>query len=195
VADNGDWRSRRWEATHQRIYEAAIRLFREKGFERVSVGDVVAAAGVSVPTFYAHFPSKEHVVMQLPTAEQMTALLAAQPANLPLTTRLRQLVRGYLAQWSPEEREDLLARWRVIAATPALRTQAAAFERTTAGLVADALPADGAKRLSPGDAVVVDAHLAAYTRGLLAWADSDGREDLEQLVDAAFDALQRGSQG
>jgi AcrR family transcriptional regulator len=194
VVDNGDWRSRRWEATHQRIYETAIRLFQEKGFERVSIGELVAAAGVSVPTFYAHFPSKEHVVMQLPTAEQMAGLLAAQPANLPLTTRLRHLVRGYLAQWSPEDREDLLARWKVIAATPALRTQAAAFERTTAGLVADALPGEGAESLSPGDAVIVDAHLAAYTRGLLAWADSDGQEDLEQLVDAAFDALQRGSQ-
>ena len=34
------------------------------------------------------------------------------------------------------------------------------------------------------------AHLAAFTSGLLAWADSDGQEDLEKLVDAAFAALQ-----
>jgi AcrR family transcriptional regulator len=189
---DGDGRSRRWDATHRRIYEAAMRLFQEHGFEHVSIGQLTAAAEVSAPTFYAHYPSKEHLVMQLPSAEQVAALLAAQPDDLPLTTRLRQLVRVYLAQWSPEEMEGVLARWKVVAATPALRTQAAAFERTTAGLVADALPPDGAATLDPADAVIVDAHLAAYTRGLLAWADSDGREDLETLIGEAFDALQRG---
>jgi AcrR family transcriptional regulator len=189
---DGDWRSRRFDATHRRIYEAAMRLFQEHGFEQVSIGQVASAAGVSVPTFYAHFPSKEHLVMEMPTAEQVAALLAAQPGDLPLATRLRQLARGYIAQWSPEEKAHVLDRWKVVAATPALRTQAAAFERTTAGLVADALPPDGGAMLDPADAVIVDAHLAAYTRGLLAWADSDGREDLETLIGEAFDALQRG---
>jgi AcrR family transcriptional regulator len=187
-----DWRRQRWDATHRRIFEAAMRLFQEHGFEKVSIGQLAAAAEVSVPTFYAHYPSKEHLVMEMPTAEQMAALLAAQPGDLPLATRLRQLARGYISQWSPEQKADALARWKVVAATPALRTQAAAFERTTAGLVADALPPDGAATLDPADAVIVDAHLAAYTRGLLAWADSDGREDLETLIGEAFDALQRG---
>jgi AcrR family transcriptional regulator len=192
AVSDGDWRSRRWDATHRRIYEAAMRLFQERGFEQVSISQLAAAAEVSVPTFYAHYPSKEHLVMQVPTAEQVAALLAAQPGDLPLTTRLRQMARVFIGQWSPEDRAEVLARWKVVAATPALRTQAAAFERTTAGLVADALPSDGGATLDSADAVVVDAHLAAYTRGLLAWADSDGQEDLEKLIDEAFDALQRG---
>jgi AcrR family transcriptional regulator len=189
---DGDWRSRRWDATHRRIYEAAMRLFQEHGFEQVSISQLTTAAGVSAPTFYAHYPSKEHLVMQLPTAEQVTALLATLPAHLSLADRLRQAAPLFFAQWTPEDRADVLARWKVIAAAPALRTQAAAFERTTAGMVVDALPAEGGARLSGADAVIVDAYMAAFTRGLLAWADSDGQQDLEQLVDEAFDALQRG---
>src|SRR4051794_25595701 len=69
MSESGGWRSRRWEATHQKIYDAAMRLFQDHGFEQVSVAQIAAEAGVSVPTFYAHYPSKEHVVMQLPTAE------------------------------------------------------------------------------------------------------------------------------
>jgi hypothetical protein len=84
VSDTGDSRSRRWAATHRRIYETAMRLFREQGFERVNIGRLAAAAEVSVPTFYAHFPSKEHVIMQLPTAEQIASLIATQPADRPL---------------------------------------------------------------------------------------------------------------
>jgi AcrR family transcriptional regulator len=192
VTHSGDWRSRKWAATHQRIYETAMRLFQEDGFERVNVAQLAAAAGVSVPTFYAHFPSKEHIVMQLPTPEQMAALMATQPADLPLAVRLRRAAPLYFAQWTPEERADILARWKVIAATPALRTRAAEFERTTAVMVAGALPAEPGGSLSAADAVVVNAYLAAFTSGLLAWADSDGEQDLEQLVDDAFAALQGG---
>jgi AcrR family transcriptional regulator len=185
-----DWRSRRWEATHQRIYETTMQLFQDHGFERVNVGQIASAAGISVPTFYAHYPSKEHVVMQLPTAEQMAALLADQPADLPVADKIRRAAPMWFAQWSPEAREDMLARWRIVASTPALRTRAAEFERTTAGLVANVLPAQSGASLTPADAVVINAFLSAYTAGLLAWADSNGERKLEELVEEAFQALE-----
>jgi AcrR family transcriptional regulator len=180
VNEPSDWRGKRWEATHQRIYQAAMRLFEEHGFERVNIAQITSASAVSVPTFYAHYPSKEHIVMQLPTGEQMTAL------------RIRRAAPMWIAQWTPEEREDVLARWRVVATTPALRTRAAEFERTTAGLVAEALPPQPGAALRPADAVVVNAFLSAYTVALLAWADSNGERKLEELLDEAFEALQPG---
>jgi AcrR family transcriptional regulator len=191
VTDSQDWRTRRWEATHQRIYDTALHLFQEHGFERVSVGQIASGSGVSVPTFYAHYPSKEHVVMQLPTVDEVAALLHDQPAELPLGERIRRGAAGYFASWSPEFREGQLARWQIIASTPALRTRAAEFERTTAGMVAAALPADGGPALKPGDAIKINAYLSAFTGGLLAWADSKGERKLEELVDEAFDVLER----
>lgn len=41
------------------LVEAARRLFGERGYERVSVGAVAKAAGVSLATLYKHFESKE----------------------------------------------------------------------------------------------------------------------------------------
>jgi AcrR family transcriptional regulator len=191
VTGTQDWRRQRWEETHQRVYATALRLFQEHGFDRVSVGQIASASGVSVPTFYAHYPSKEHVVMQLPTAEQMAALLATQPADLPVGVRIRRAAPMWFAQWGPEERQDMLARWRVVATTPALRTRAAEFERTTAELVAGALPASPRSALTPAQAVVVNAYLAAFTAGLLEWADGEGTGDLEEIVDRAFQALEQ----
>jgi len=189
VSESSDWRRARWEATHQKIFEAAMRLFQEHGFERVNVGQIASAAGVSVPTFYAHYPSKEHVVMNVPTAEEMVALLSTQPADLSIAERIRRGAQMWFAHWTPEERAETLARWRVIAATPALRNRAAEFERTTAGIVAAALPGEGGPALSAADAVVINAHLSAYTSGLLVWADSNGEKRLEDVVDEAFRAL------
>jgi AcrR family transcriptional regulator len=189
VSDTGDWRSRRWDATHQRIYEVALTLFQEHGFEQVHVGQIAKAAGVSVPTFYAHYPSKEHLVMQLPTAHDFAVLLAGQPPELPLAERIRFAVPLWLSQWSPEFREDALVRWRIVAATPSLRTRAAEFERTSGGVVAEALPTEPGGALRPADAIVINAYMSAYTAGLLAWADSNGDRKLEEAIEEAFDAL------
>jgi TetR/AcrR family transcriptional repressor of nem operon len=43
---------------HERIVKEASRLFREKGFENVSVAEVMKAAGLTHGAFYAHFGSK-----------------------------------------------------------------------------------------------------------------------------------------
>lgn len=184
---DSDWRSRRWDATHQRIYDAAMALFRERGFERVNVGQIAAGAGVSVPTFYAHYPSKEHILMQLPTAEQMAGLLATQADELPLRDRLERIAPVWLAQWTPEEIGEILVRWKIIASTPSLRTRAAEFERATAGMIADALPGDSATRQA--DAILINAYLAAFTSALLNWAESNGDRKIDELLDEAFAAM------
>ena len=48
-------------AKHERIVKEASRLFRERGFENVSVGEVMKAAGLTHGAFYAHFSSKEEL--------------------------------------------------------------------------------------------------------------------------------------
>lgn len=48
-------------AKHERIVKEASRLFRERGFESVTVGEVMKAAGLTHGAFYAHFASKEEL--------------------------------------------------------------------------------------------------------------------------------------
>jgi len=48
-------------AKHERIVKEASRLFRERGFENVSVAEVMKAAGLTHGAFYAHFGSKEEL--------------------------------------------------------------------------------------------------------------------------------------
>ena len=46
---------------HDRIVKEASRLFRERGFENVTVGEVMKAAGLTHGAFYAHFASKQEL--------------------------------------------------------------------------------------------------------------------------------------
>jgi TetR/AcrR family transcriptional regulator, transcriptional repressor for nem operon len=43
---------------HEQILTEAARLFRERGFDRAGVADIMKAAGLTHGAFYAHFPSK-----------------------------------------------------------------------------------------------------------------------------------------
>jgi AcrR family transcriptional regulator len=185
VEETSDRRNRRWETTHRRIFTTALALFEDFGFEQVSVGRIATRSGVSVPTFYAHYPSKEHIVMAPPTVDEVGALLAIQPDGLAVGERVLRANLRWIDLMPPREFDELLARWRIIAATPALRTRVAEFERATAGMILHNLPTP------PGTPQIVQATaaLAATTAALLAWADSNGERRLEELFGEAFGAL------
>ena len=186
---DSDWRSRRWDATHQRIYDAAMGLFAELGFERVNVGQIAGGAGVSVPTFYAHYPSKEHIVMQLPTTEQMAALLSTQPADIPSGSGSWASRRSGSRSGPRGARghAGALADHRL---DPAAAHAGRGVRAHDAEMIAAALSAERSAPLPQGDVILVNAYMAAFTSALLAWADSSGERKIEELMDEAFGALQ-----
>src|SRR6478736_1844844 len=84
--------------TRQRVLEAAIAEFKRTGMADGQVSAIVAAAGVAHGTFYFHFPTKEHVMLELEAREE--ARLAAEfarflkePHDMATTlTRVKELV-------------------------------------------------------------------------------------------------------
>lgn len=58
-------RGRAKEIRRKALLTAAAGLFAEKGFNRVSLEDLGAAAGVSGPAVYRHFPGKQAVLGEL----------------------------------------------------------------------------------------------------------------------------------
>jgi AcrR family transcriptional regulator len=51
--------------TRRRLFDAAIEEFRREGFDRASVTRIAKRAGVSRASFYFHFPTKDHVLLEL----------------------------------------------------------------------------------------------------------------------------------
>lgn len=48
-----------------RLFQAASHIFAERGYYETKISDIVAEAGVSQPTFYAYFDSKEALFAEL----------------------------------------------------------------------------------------------------------------------------------
>jgi len=53
------------QSTRERIFHAALELFYESCYEKVSIRDIADAAKVKVPTIYNHFGSKEDILKSL----------------------------------------------------------------------------------------------------------------------------------
>jgi AcrR family transcriptional regulator len=69
-------RARRREEIRERLYQAALSLFKTKGFQATRVKDITDAADVGKGTFFNYFPTKEHVLMVF-GAQQMEQRTAA----------------------------------------------------------------------------------------------------------------------
>lgn len=98
------------EETRDRILDAALRLFREHGFEQTTMRDVAAEAGVATGAAYYYYRSKEDLVMAfyLRTDEEARAIFEKVLASSKdLKKRIRGMIEGKFAQFA--EHRSLLA--------------------------------------------------------------------------------------
>ena len=58
-------RERKKEETKRKIFEAAVKLFTDKGFSATTVDEIAEAADVSKGTFFNYFPRKESIAQYL----------------------------------------------------------------------------------------------------------------------------------
>lgn len=92
-------RARQKALRHERILDAALRLFREAGYDAVRTEDIAAAAEVSVGTLYNYFENKGDLLLALVTVEveevleQGQTVVAAPPPDI--LAALDLLIGGY----------------------------------------------------------------------------------------------------
>ncbi|KUH97092.1 TetR family transcriptional regulator [Mycolicibacterium acapulense] len=70
VVDKPSAREAKRLQTRERLMGAAIAEFKRAGMADADVGAIVAAAGVAHGTFFFHFPTKQHVLLELERREE-----------------------------------------------------------------------------------------------------------------------------
>jgi AcrR family transcriptional regulator len=95
------------EETRARILEAALRVFREHGFERATMREIAVAAGVALGAAYYYFDSKESIVMafyQQAQGEMQPLLEEILSRSRTLETRLRGLIEQKFDYFAPNRK-------------------------------------------------------------------------------------------
>ncbi|HKV78954.1 MAG TPA: TetR family transcriptional regulator [Candidatus Sulfotelmatobacter sp.] len=87
----------RAEDTRRKIYEAAMELFREKGFEETTMRDIAAKARVALGGAYYYFSSKDAIVLAFYREMQETSTPLVGAA-LTEKKKLKERIRAVLDQ-------------------------------------------------------------------------------------------------
>ncbi|WP_419992297.1 TetR family transcriptional regulator, partial [Streptomyces violaceoruber] len=193
-------RERKKQLTYQAVSDAAIALFLERGFDKVSVAEVAAAADISKPTLFRYFPAKEDLVLHrfADHEDESARVVAGRPAGeSPLDALHRHFLDG-LDRRDPVtglcDAPEVLAFMRLLYGTPALIARMYAYQGRSEAALADALGGGLPERLAAGQIVAVLRILALDNwRRIDAGESADAvRVGAARAADAAFAQLRTG---
>jgi AcrR family transcriptional regulator len=127
---------RKQQVVRDAIWNAAIDLFGEKGFDETTVDDIAAAAGVSQRTFFRYFASKSDLMGQgvLAYGEALTAAIKACPKSANSFDVLRKAVLNIATTVAsyPRSKDVIAVSIRFPAAREAQRSRMGEVEESVA---------------------------------------------------------------
>ncbi|MFZ6674660.1 TetR/AcrR family transcriptional regulator [Undibacterium sp. Xuan67W] len=93
-------RSSAKEASHERIVDVAARAIRRSGYDGTGVADIMKEAGLTHGAFYAHFTSREAMLVEAVerAGAQANAAALSVVATVPPEQALHALMRVYLSK-------------------------------------------------------------------------------------------------
>ncbi|MBT2488840.1 TetR family transcriptional regulator [Streptomyces sp. ISL-96] len=187
-------RERKKQRTYRVVSDAAIALFLEKGFDKVSVAEVAAAAEISKPTLFRYFPTKEDLALHRFADHQDEAARVVVDGRADGLSPLDALRRHFLAGLDRRDPvtglsddADVLAFHRLLYGTPSLVARLHAYVKRSEEALAAALdgPDPLAARLAAGQIVAVQRILAEEN-----WRRIEAGESARKVLPGAVAAAE-----
>ncbi|MGW4543548.1 TetR family transcriptional regulator [Streptomyces chartreusis] len=171
----------------RRLQQAALELYRERGFDQTTTAEIAARAGVNERTFFRHFPDKREVLFD--GEADLRAALMQEVANAPDGLQpLDVLLHAFrkAGRVLEENRPFSEPRLELIAKTPALRERDAA----KGAFLTEALTEALRRRDVPDQLASLAAHTgwATFHHAAQAWIN-DAAQSLDTHLLQAFDDL------
>ena len=179
----------RWEPNARgRLEEAALELYRERGFEQTTVAEIAQRAGLTERTFFRYFTDKREVLFggQSTLNELFVRSVAEAP---PSASPLDAVAAALEATAGLLESRRALARQRqaVIAANADLQERELLKLASLASALAGALRQRGVAE--PAASLAAEAGIAVFRVAFERWIDDDRGRPLAELMRASLDEL------
>ncbi|GAA2099807.1 TetR/AcrR family transcriptional regulator [Streptomyces albiaxialis] len=162
----------RWEPNARgRLEQAALELYRERGFDTTTVKEIAQRAGLTERTFFRHFADKREVLFPHgnPLGENLVAALGAVPETAPPLDAVVSALRK--ASGLFEERRELVRhRQAVISAHAELQERELAKLASLSASLTEALTARGVPRTTA--VLAAETGMAVFKVAFTRWLDA-----------------------
>jgi AcrR family transcriptional regulator len=180
----------RWEPDAAgRLAEAAMQLYGERGFDRTTVADIAARAGLTERTFFRYFADKREVLFS--GAHALQDFLVKRVARAPASMPPIDAVAGALAETGElfEQRRDFARRRQaLIVAHADLHERELIKLAGLATAIGEALRRRGVR--DPAASLAAEAGITIFKRAFEAWVGDSKKRDLGHHVRAAHAELE-----
>jgi AcrR family transcriptional regulator len=176
---------RNGEEVRRRLQQAALELYRERGYHQTTTAEIAAKAGVTERTFFRHFPDKREVLFggEALLTEALIRAVADAPHSLGPWETLFYAFRSVESLFI-ENRRFSEPRRRIIDSSPALQERELAKVRSLTATLASALRQRGvADRLA---ILAAQTGMVILNHAVASWLD-DGSTELEHHLVQAFE--------
>ncbi|MEU2098850.1 TetR/AcrR family transcriptional regulator [Streptomyces globisporus] len=184
-------RERKKRLTYQAVSDAAITMFLDRGFDKVSVAEVAAAADISKPTLFRYFPAKEDLVLHRfadHEDEAARVVTGRSRDETPLDALRRHFLDG-LDRRDPVtglcDVPQVLAFLRLLYGTPSLVARLQAYQGRSEAALARALGGGLSDRLAAGQIIAVLRILALEN-----WRRIDAGESADRVYAGAVQSAE-----
>ncbi|NNB84264.1 TetR family transcriptional regulator [Corallococcus exiguus] len=179
----------RWEPNaRDRLAQAAMSLFQEHGYDRTTVEEIAARAGLTERTFFRYFADKKEVLFGRSDAFHElidTAITDAPPGTAPLDAVATALEA--MAPIFKDRRDHSRARQALLVAHAELRERELIKLASLASAAADALRKRGVTE--PTASLAAEAGIAVFKVAFERWLEDPKAQDLSRHIQLGLEEL------
>jgi AcrR family transcriptional regulator len=179
----------RWEPNaRDRLQQAALDLYGERGFEQTTVADIARRAGLTERTFFRYFSDKPEVLFSGAAALQdfIVTRVAGAPDSAAPIDAVTSAVEATSAIFA-DMREHSVKRQAIIDANPGLRERELIKMSRLAAAIAGTLRQRGVD--DPAATLTAEAGVAVFKTAFQRWISEPGQQDFAKLVRDSLDQL------
>jgi AcrR family transcriptional regulator len=180
----------RWEpGAGQRLVSAALDLFVEEGYERTTVAEIAARAGVTERTFFRYFADKREVLFG--GGHEMEVMLVKAVAEAPASATPLGAIASALEVVAAEIFDGILAfarrRQMIINSTRDLQERELLKLASMTSAVAGALRDRGVNAASAS--LAAETGMAVFKTAFASWVSESSTHSLSEIIAETFAEL------
>lgn len=183
-------------ATKDRIYETAVELFYERGYNGTTLRDICSRAGVRPPSVYYHFENKQgllYAVLKKSTVDSTELLRSRIEGVEGPEERLAAAIQAHVEWHTSRQLEAFVADAEMARLEGARREEVRALRRAHEQIFRDIFDAGiEAGDFAQTDPALLTRMLLTGATGVSAWYREDGPEDAAAIADVFVSALLGG---